>query len=61
MEKCNNNYPIHNQQAKSAKGEERMWVFQEWEKGCEVTTDKKIGFERLDRGEIVRVQNGNKL
>ena len=26
-----------------------------------MTIDKNIGFERLEGGEIVRVQNGNKL
>ena len=27
----------------------------------EMTIDKKIGLERLDRGEIIRVENGKKL
>ena len=56
-----NNYPSHNQLAKTVKGEEGTRVFKSRGKGCEMTLDKKIGFERLDRGEIVRVQNGNKL
>ena len=37
-----------------------MWVFYDQGKGCEMTLDKKIGFECLDGGEIVRVQNENK-
>ena len=61
LKKCNNNYPTHNQWAKIAKGRERSWGFYEWEKECEMTIDKKIGFERLDGGEMVKVQNGNKL
>ena len=61
MKKCNNNYTIHNQQAKIAKGGEGMQELQEQEKQCEMTIDEKIGFERLERGEIVRAQNGNKL
>ena len=31
------------------------------EKGFEMNIVKKLGFVRLDRGEIVRVWNGNKL
>ena len=30
-------------------------------KECEMTIERKIGFEMLDGGEIVRAQNGNKL
>ena len=26
-----------------------------------MTSDKNIGFERLDRGEIVRIRSGNKF
>ena len=44
-----------------AKGRDRMWVFEEWEKEVEITIDKKIGFARLDGGEIVRVRRGNEL
>ena len=59
MKKCNN-YPIHNKPSKIAKGGERMQVLRAGKK-CEMIIDKKSGFERLDRGEIVRVQNGNRL
>ena len=37
-----------------------MWVFKSGKK-CKITIDKKIGSESLDRGEIVRIQNGSKL
>ena len=46
---------------KIAKGGERMRIFKSGEKECKMTIDKKIGFARLDGGEIVRVRRGNEL
>ena len=46
---------------KIAKGGERMRIFKSGEKECKMTIDKKIGFECLDREEIVRMWNGKKL
>ena len=51
MKKCNNH--------KDNKGEERIRILQQGEKGCEMTNSKKNGFVRLEEGEI-RVQSRKK-
>ena len=38
----------------------KVQVSKEREKECEMTIDKYIGFETMDKGEILRVQNGSK-
>ena len=45
MKNYNKHHPIHNQGAKTDKGRKRSQT-----KECEMTNDKRIGFERLEEG-----------
>ena len=43
------------------KVERECGYFKSQGKECDMTIDNRIGFERVDQGEMVKVQNGNRL